>query len=207
MTEVADSVLTNPQRGRGLSVIAGAAILESARRARRTEVEAGEEKIFRLANGASNDIELPVWAVMQSGSLAAVFVVSGGLARCGRVPDAAGAFVAGVGVWAGVKLVKPLVGRGRPESLLDFVSMRGQRQTGLGYPSGHSAVAMTLALAATRAAHPVVQTTAVAVAAATGVARMYVGAHLPLDVAGGLGIGVLCGRAAQAFARRSGIGG
>jgi membrane-associated phospholipid phosphatase len=38
-------------------------------------------------------------------------------------------------------------------------------------------------------------------AAATSVARMYVGAHLPLDVAGGVGIGLVAGgitRAARA---------
>jgi undecaprenyl-diphosphatase len=30
-------------------------------------------------------------------------------------------------------------------------------------------------------------------AVTTGVARMYVGAHLPLDVVGGLGVGLACG--------------
>ena len=109
----------------------------------------------------------------------------------------ASALVAGTIVWAGVKLVKPVIGRGRPQHHLDRVSVRGQAQTGLGYPSGHSAVALTLALAAARDSRPATRAAAVSVAGATGVARMYVGAHLPHDVAGGLAIGLLIGQAAN----------
>lgn len=184
-----------------MPALAAVVIVESARRARKPDIGPTEEQIFRLVNGAPDEIEIPVWAVMQSGSLAAVFVVSGALARAGRTSDATRALAAGVVVWAGIKLVKPLVGRGRPQAVLDSVSVRGHSQTGLGYPSGHSAVALTLALAATGSARPVVRAIGVGVAAVTGVARMYVGAHLPLDVAGGLGIGLVCGRAANAVAR------
>jgi membrane-associated phospholipid phosphatase len=41
-----------------------------------------------------------------------------------------------------------------------------------------------------------------AVAAITGTARMYVGAHLPLDVVGGYAIGALCGQLTNAAVDR-----
>jgi undecaprenyl-diphosphatase len=99
-------------------------------------------------------------------------------------------------VWAGVKAIKPLVGRGRPACHLDGVSIRGQQQSGLGYPSGHAAVATTLAIVAASRLSPGARLVAAALAATTGGARIYVGAHLPLDVVGGAAVGVLAGRAA-----------
>jgi len=174
-----------------------AALFESARRARTHEVVAAEERVFRIFNDAPDRIHPPVWAVMQSGSLAAVFVVAGELLRRRRLGDAAAAAITGTAVWAGVKAVKPRIGRGRPEHHLDRVSGRGEAQTGLGYPSGHSAGALTMALIATRESRQAKWAAAASVAEVTGGARMYVGAHLPLDVAGGLAIGVLCGRAAN----------
>ena len=173
-------------------------LLQSARRARTHGVGTVEERVFRKFNRAPDAVHVPVWVVMQSGSLAAVFVVAGQLLLGRRARVAVVTAIAGTAVWGGVKLVKPLVGRGRPEHHLDGVLVRGQPQTGLGYPSGHSAVALTLALVATRDRSPVVRIAAMAVAGATGGARMYVGAHLPLDVAGGLAIGILSGRAVNA---------
>jgi len=185
----------------GGRAVAAAALLLSGARARSHEVGSSEERVFRLFNDAPDGAHVPVWTVMQSGSLGAVFVVSGELYRRGSSRSAATSLVAGVIVWGGVKLVKPLVGRGRPERHLDDVSVRGPAQTGLGYPSGHGAVSLTLAIIATGDRHPAVRAVAVAVAAATGGARMYVGAHLPLDVIGGFAIGALCGEAARAVQR------
>jgi undecaprenyl-diphosphatase len=161
-------------------------------------VTQAEERVFRLANGAPDIAHLPVWAVMQSGSLAAVFVVAAELARRRRPHRATAAVIVGTAVWGGVKAVKPIIGRGRPSRHLDRVAVRGPQQTGLGYPSGHAAVALTLALIATRDGTPLARVGAVCVAGFTGAARMYVGAHLPYDVAGGLAIGALSGRAANA---------
>jgi len=95
----------------------------------------------------------------------------------------------GTTVWAGVKLLKPAIGRGRPDEHLDVVKIRGKPQTGAGFPSGHAAVAMTLALAAVPPGPS--RSGALALAAMTGAARIYVGAHLPLDIVGGMAIGVL----------------
>ena len=120
--------------GPAVAALALAALFESARRARIHDVGAAEERVFRIFNDAPDRIHPPIWAVMQSGSLAAVFVVAGELLRRRRLGDAAAAAITGTAVWAGVKAVKPQIGRGRPERHLDRVSVRGEAQTGLGYP-------------------------------------------------------------------------
>ena len=94
-------------------------------------------------------------------------------------------------MWGGVKLIKPLVGRGRPAAHLAAVHVRGQIQTGLGYPSGHAAVSLTLAMVASHSAGAL--PVALTAAAVTSAARMYVGAHLPLDIVGGLCAGWMIG--------------
>ncbi len=179
-------------------VAAALVLCESARQARTLSVGRGEERIFRRFNRAPDALHVPLWTVMQSGSLAAVWATGGALARAGRTPAACVATLSGTAVWGGVKLIKPRVGRGRPEAVLDGVSVRGPAQTGLGYPSGHAAVATTLALVLTHAKGPAWRAAALAVAGTVSGARMYVGAHLPLDVVGGLALGVLFGRTAGA---------
>ena len=181
------------------TALAVATLLGSVRKARTHKVDPVEEHVFRLVNDAPNGAHLPLWTVMQSGSLAAVFAVSAGLLWRGRSRLATTSLIAGVGVWAAVKAVKPLVGRGRPDCYLDHVHIRGTAQTGLGYPSGHAAVAFVLAMIATRDLNPSIRAAALAVAGVAGGARMSVGAHLPLDVAGGIAIGILCSRAAEAI--------
>jgi len=181
------------------TAVAVAVVVDSARRARAHQVGRTEEQVFRLVNDATDHARGPVWAIMQSGSLAAVFVVASDQYRRGTKSTAAASLIAGVMVWAGVKAIKPRIGRGRPERHLNQVSVRGLPQTGLGYPSGHAAVATTLALIATRNSTWPTRAAAIAVACVTGGARMYAGAHLPLDVAGGTAIGVLGGGAAKAI--------
>jgi membrane-associated phospholipid phosphatase len=185
--------------GRSLHVgaaLAAAALVDTVRRVKTGEVRPAEEQVFRIFNDAPDEIEIPVWTVMQSGSLAGVFVVSGELLRRGRTQTAAVSMITGTAVWAGIKIVKPLVGRGRPAHHLEGVTVRGKPQTGLGFPSGHAAVSLTLALMATKPGPA--RTLALGVAGATGCARMYVGAHLPLDVAGGFLAGGLVSTAAGA---------
>ena len=193
-----------PSRPRVVSaLVASAVLVGSARRARTREVSDAEERAFQIFNDAPNSIHPPVWAVMQAGSLAAVGVVAGGLAHRGRPRVAMAAAISGTLVWVGVKAIKPIIGRGRPDRHLDRVTVRGQPQTGLGYPSGHAAVSLTLAMISSRGRSPTVRTAALTVAAITGGARLYVGAHLPLDVVAGYAIGALCGLATNVVMERS----
>lgn len=185
-----------------LAVVGGCA---SARIASRHGVGSVEERVFRSANDAPDRLHLPVWAVMQSGSLAAVVVLSALRAR--RPEDrrlAVTMAMVGTAVWGGVKLLKPAVGRGRPAHHLADVRVRGHEQSGLGYPSGHAAVSLTLALLSTSGRPTAERATALALSGVTGWARMYVGAHLPLDIVGGWAVGFLSGRAARVLTDTAG---
>lgn len=181
------------------SFAAVASLAESSRRARADRVGPVEERIFRSVNAAPESLRAPVWAVMQAGSLAAVFLTGGALARSGRMAAATTTTTAGTAVWAGAKVVKARVGRGRPDALLDDVRVIGHPPSGLGYPSGHAAVAVALAVLVAPADCPPLRAAALSIALAVGGARMYVGAHLPLDIVGGLALGVLVAQVARAI--------
>ena len=68
--------------------------------------------------------------------------------------------------------------------------VRGDTAAGLGYLSGHSAVVVVLAGAALPDLGPRGRALAIAAVPAVGLARIYVGAHLPLDVVGGASLGL-----------------
>jgi membrane-associated phospholipid phosphatase len=185
---------TEPRAGARVAVIvgAGAAFFVLARRARRGTVTAREERAFRRINGLPRTLLAPVWVVMQAGSLTAVgvaAVVAGSRSRS----TGAGIGVAGTAVWALAKAIKRFVRRGRPSQHLDHVSVRGARQAGLGFPSGHAAVATTLAVVGSRILPDGCRWVSGATAIGVGAAREYVGAHLPLDIAGGVALGVAAG--------------
>jgi undecaprenyl-diphosphatase len=61
----------------------------------------------------------------------------------------------------------------------------------LGWVSGHMAVVTTLAFVGGEAVPRWARPLLLAVAGITGYGRMYVGAHLPHDVVGGAGLGMM----------------
>ena len=91
-------------------------------------------------------------------------------------------------------MVKRVVAAGGPRP----VARRELREhaSGLGYVSGHTAVAFALATVLAPSLPRSWRRSAVfAAASVVGFARIYSGAHLPLDVVGGAGLGLLCGHA------------
>ena len=92
--------------------------------------------------------------------------------------------------WALSKLVKQMVRRPRPAALVSGVRTRGRAASGLGYLSGHAGVAVALGTAAFPRLGPSGRAVVAAVVPVVGLSRIYVGAHLPLDVAGGSGLGL-----------------
>jgi membrane-associated phospholipid phosphatase len=170
----------------GLAVLGGTLLpIERDRVGRR------EQRTFHVLNGLPDQLYGPAWPVMQLGALAAAPATAAVAAAAGNRPLAARLCTVGTGAWVLAKVVKRVVRRGRPVSLLTGVRTRGQEASGLGYLSGHAAVATAL----TAAAFPHLGTrgrrVTLGLAAVVGLSRIYVGAHLPLDVAGGAALGLL----------------
>jgi membrane-associated phospholipid phosphatase len=172
----------------GSSVLAGSALI--ARRARsQTEIA-----IFRSANDLPNRAFLPVWSVMQYGTFGAVPVAAAAALAARKPRLAASIAVGGTAAWVTAKAAKRVVARGRPSSIIDGVRQRGTEEGDLGFPSGHAAVSTAI----TVLTWPHVSTGwRLPLAALTGLVpfgRMYVGAHLPLDLVGGsaLGLALAC---------------
>ena len=119
---------------------------------------------------------------------------------------AIGLVLAGVSAYYSAKAIKHAVDRGRPTDLLDHVHVRGGHAAGLGYVSGHAAVAFAVVTVATMWFDREARVVLWSLAATVVVARVYVGAHLPLDVLGGAALGVACGAAVRLVigARRHG---
>jgi membrane-associated phospholipid phosphatase len=173
----------------GLGVLAGSAVL-----ARRTRTET-EIEVFRSANTLPDEAFPVIWTGMQYGTFGAV-PVAATVALIARRPRLAAAIAAGgAAAWVTAKVAKRVVARGRPASIVDDVEQRGAEEGDQGFPSGHAAVSTVM----TVIIWPEVPTGArLTLAALTGVVpfgRMYVGAHLPLDLVGGSALGLALGSA------------
>jgi undecaprenyl-diphosphatase len=161
-------------------------------RAAHGTVSDDEERLFRAFNKMNRALRGPVWVVMQAGSLSAVPVTAAIAMR--KSPRTAVALaIDGTAVWALSKVIKRVIKRGRPADCLDDVVVSGNAQRGHGFPSGHAAVATTLAMVGTRLLSRRAARVAWAVPVLVGVGRQFVGAHLPLDVAGGAALGATAG--------------
>ena len=152
-----------------------------------------EARAFAAVNRLPGGPWPVVWAPMQLGSLVGSLAAVGVTWWAGRDRRLTlAALIASQPAYWAAKGVKRVVSRGRPGKLLLDVVVR-EHASGLGYLSGHAAVAFALATALApslpRAARPAVY----AAAATVAVGRVYGSAHLPLDVVGGIGVGVLAG--------------
>jgi len=188
-----------------VGVLVGSAVFGAAWwAARQPEVSALEERVERAVNRGPDAVYRPVYVVMQLGSLGGGLAAGALLARRDRRTGIA-TMVAVTAAWAGSKVVKRSTGRGRPEAHLDGIVVRGAPQRGLGFPSGHAGVATVVALGAASVLPRAAALAVAGASASTVLARVYVGAHLPLDVTGGAAMGLVLGCVAREFVRlRSG---
>jgi membrane-associated phospholipid phosphatase len=177
---------------RMLRFVAGAALFGvSLAEARRAAVPEYEADAFRLANDASDAIRVPVRAVMQAGTLVTVPAAATVAWFANRRRLAASLAVGGSSAWLLTKVAKRIGGRARPSAVLTDVKVREHIGGDLGWPSGHTAVATTLALTLGPEVPAALRPVLAGIVGAVGFGRMYVGAHLPIDIVGGAGLGLM----------------
>ena len=149
-----------------------------------------ETAVFRAVNQLPDQLYKPGWVVMQAGNVMAAPVAGLFALSAGRPRLAARVTVTGLITWTLAKLIKRYYRRPRPAHLIDGVRCRGKEPSGLGYVSGHAGIALGIGVAVFPVLRaPARLATAVAVPV-VGLCRIYVGAHLPLDVVGGAALGL-----------------
>jgi len=186
-------VLADPRARLGVGV---AGLLATAGAVHRDRVGAAEARAFRAVNGLPDALYPPAWAVMQLGAFGAVPAAAAAAWRAGEGGLAGRLLLGGTGAWALAKLVKQVVRRPRPADLLPGIRGRGRDAAGLGYLSGHAAVAVALGAAALPRLGPAARALTLTAIPLVGLTRLYVGAHLPLDIAGGAALGLAADAAA-----------
>jgi undecaprenyl-diphosphatase len=172
-------------------ILAGLALLVlSALPVHTHSVSGAESGVFHAIDAHTVLPFSVVWLVMQLGNIVAVPVAAAVAALTRNWRLAAGILIGGVGTYYLAKVVKKIVVRGRPADLIHDVRIRGTAALGRGYISGHAAVATLLVALAWpylgRRGRITVATLAIVVC----LARVYVGAHLPLDIVGGAALGL-----------------
>jgi membrane-associated phospholipid phosphatase len=168
-----------------LAVFAVCAVLAADGR-----VGPAERAVFHAVNGLPEWLYQPMLLAQYLGVLAMPLVIAAGALAFRRWRLAA-ALVLVVPLKLGLeRLVKLLVQRERPGTTVPDAILRGVHPGGLSFVSGHAiitfAIAGLLALVLPRRWAVV----AFALASCNAVARVYLGAHNPLDVVGGAAVGL-----------------
>jgi undecaprenyl-diphosphatase len=167
-----------------------AGLAATAALARHDQVGHRETAVFQAVNGLPDRLYAPTWVVMQAGTAGASPAAAVVAYAAGRRSLAWRLLTSGTATWFLAKAVKRVVRRARPMGLLPVVRTRGREAAGLGYVSGHAGVSVALAVAALPHLGRTGRAVTAAVPPVVGLARIYVGAHLPLDVAGGASLGL-----------------
>ncbi len=174
------------------AVVALVGLLVSWGLAVREPLPTWELRLTEWFNDAPGWVSDALYPVMQLGTLAGPLVVAVGVVVLRRDGRLAGATVlVGLAAWSGAKVVKRIVDRDRPRTYLPDIVVREGDGAGLGFLSGHSAVAMSAAVMAMVALPRAWRPVAALLAVLVGVARVVSGVHLPADVVGGWCFGTL----------------
>lgn len=175
-------------------VVSGCFVLLVTGLLARGGVSEAERVVFQAVNELPESLHPFIWPLMQYGTFITIPVLAVVAFCFRRFRLGIALLLAGVGVYLIALLVKATVERQRPGSLLDGVEARESfAPESLGYPSGHASVAAALTVVATAYLPRRWALAAAGVAVVVMFGRMYMGAHLPLDLIGGAALGAIAG--------------
>jgi len=154
-----------------------------------------ERGAFRAVNDLPGWLYKPLWVFQQFGNLFVALAIGVAVALLLRRWWLALAVVgAALLKLQGEHAVKALVERSRPGTTIGAVHARGNVPLhGLSFVSGHSVIVTAVATLLTPVLRGHWKLVPWVFVVLNGVARVYVGAHNPLDVIGGAGLGLVIG--------------
>lgn len=169
--------------------------------ARQTSISPREQRVFRAVNGLPDGLYWPFWLPMQLGNLVVGTVV--GLAVAWATKDAGLALAVCSAVvlkllservlrrW----LARFLEVRQRPGTSEPGARLRGDDvpTSGPSFPSGHVIMVAAVGTVVASGLSLGLVWAPLVVCVVVAIGRVYVGAHNPLDVTAGLGMGLLVG--------------
>jgi len=150
--------------------------------------------LFHRINHWPGWLDPPMWVVQLSGVIGALPLLAAAAALLRRFRLAA-ALAAAVLLKVSLEAVaKMFVQRSRPAETVSDVILRGNSAAhGLSFPSGHAMVIFTITALVVPYLQRWPKVLPWALAAAVCLSRVYLGAHFPLDVVAGAGLGILIG--------------
>jgi undecaprenyl-diphosphatase len=172
--------------------VAGAAVLVASAALARRGVYRWEVVIFQTFNGLPGSFRSLLWVLNQYGTAITIPVASVIALAFRKWILALSLLISGAAVYVLAKVIKEFVARGRPAAVIEEVIEReGFSPNSLGFPSGHAAVAWAITIILLAYLGRPWQIAAIVLAIVVPLVRMYVAAHLPLDLIGGAALGVM----------------
>lgn len=157
---------------------------------RASTMSALEEAIFYAIYGLPGFLWLPFLAITQLGSFYVLCIVIVAFLFMRRYSKALRVMLVGLTAYLLTGFGKDIWGRARPNEMLEgIITLDFAR--GPGFPSGHMALAVALALTIGHFVPRKYQWLIVVWIVTVGLSRIYLGVHAPLDIIGGFAIGWL----------------
>ena len=170
---------------------AAAAVLVTSTLLASRRVFGWEVAVFQAINGLPDSIRPYLWAFNQYGTAVTIPVATAVALLFRRWHMALALAISGVAVYVLALVIKEYVARGRPSAFVEGVVEREMfSPDSLGFPSGHAAVAWAITIIVLAYVGRPWQIAAIVLAIVVPISRMYVAAHLPLDLIGGAALGV-----------------
>lgn len=175
----------------GLAIVAVCGLLVSNK-----VLVGADTAVFRWVNGWPGWLYPPMWVIQLSGVIGAAPLLAVIAALLRRFRLAVALIVATVLKSSLEDVAKMFVQRYRPgQTLSDVILRHGAASHGLSFPSGHAMVIFAIAALVAPYLTGRWKILPWVLAAVVCLSRMYLGAHFPLDVLGGAGLGMFIGAA------------